>query len=111
MCSKAFVGVRGAGEIATIEQPVCVLVQRSGIGCRRGVNASKRAVAVLVAPAATARTRRIARDRGGAHEAMEEGMGEERFSHAACSRSSKAWVKRAMSKSGRLARLAASRAR
>src|SRR5437762_9902162 len=82
MCSQAFVGVRGTGEIATIEQTVCVLVQCSGIGCRRGVNAGKSAMTVLVAPAAAARTRRVARDRGGAHEAMEESMGEERFSHA-----------------------------
>src|SRR5216110_51149 len=94
MCSQAFVGVRGTGEIATIEQTVCVLVQCSGIGCRRGVNAGKSAMTVLVAPAAAARTRRVARDRGGAHEAMEESMGEERFSHAVRSRSSRAWVKR-----------------
>ena len=80
-------------------------------GGRRGRGSSEAAMAVLEAPAATARARRVARDRGGAHEAMEEGMGEERFSHAACSRSSRAWVKRAMSNSGWVARLAASRAR
>jgi len=70
-------------------------------GGRRGRGSSEAAMAILEAPAATARTRRIARDRGGAHEAMEEGMGEERFSHAACSASSRTWVKRAMSNNGR----------
>src|SRR2546422_9637169 len=67
MCSQAFIGMRRAGEIATIEQPVCVLVQRSGIGCRRGLNASKGAVAGLVTLAAAARTRVVARRRRCGH--------------------------------------------